>query len=136
MRKNQLLAFQAIKPTTNNMTGTATITSSVTDIRFLDDIGYQFNWTGGAVGAFQIQVSADYAQDINGNVTNTGNWTPLIFTYWNGTAFVTSNSIPTTQGSPYYVDLSLLSAPWIRCQYTNASSTGTLTATITAKEIG
>ncbi len=131
--KNQLLSFQSIAA--GAMTGTSTLTSAVTDIRFLDDVGYQFVWTGFPVGSFSIQVSADYLQDINGNVQNAGNWVSLIMTYWNGAAFITTSSIPTSVGSPIYIDLALLSAPWIRAQYTNTSGTGVLTATITAKEI-
>lgn len=117
------------------MTGTAAITSPVTNIAYLDDIGIQFNWTGSPVGGFQVQVSADYAQDNNGNVTNAGNWVPLTFTYFNGTSNVTATSIPTSVGSPIYIDLALLSAPWIRAVYTNVSGSGTLNAFITAKAI-
>jgi hypothetical protein len=132
-RKNTLLSYQTISA--GAMTGTSTLTSAVTNTQFLDNIGYQFVWSGSPAGTIALQVSADYAQDLNGNVTNTGNWAPLTFTYWNGSAFVTATSIPTSAGSPVYLDLALLSAPWIRAVYTNASGTGTLTATITAKEI-
>lgn len=132
-RKNTLLSYPII--TAGVMTGTTTLTSAVTNIQFIDDIGIQFTWTGSPTGTFSVQVSADYAQDFQGNVTNTGNWATMTFTYWNGSAFVTATSIPTSVGSPIYLDLALLSAPWIRATYTNASGTGTLTAVITAKEI-
>lgn len=114
----------------------ASITSAVTCVQWLDNIGYQFSWTGSPVGEFAIQVSADYAQDEFGNVTSTGNWVPLVFTYWDdaGQTFVTDLSIPTSVGSPIYFDLALLSAPWIRAVYTKSSGTGTLTGTITAKQ--
>lgn len=111
----------------------ASLTSAVTDIQFLDDIGIQFTWSGSPVGSFAIQVSADYSQDLNGNVQNAGHWVPLTFTYWNGVTFVTDTSVPTSVGSPIYVDLALLSAPYIRAVYTKASGTGSLTTTITAK---
>lgn len=113
----------------------ASITSSVTNIAYLDDIGVQFSWTGSPVGTFQIQVSADYQQDANGNVQNAGNWVPLILSYWNGTAFVTGSTIPATVGSPIYLDLSLLSAPWMRSVYTRSSGSGTLLATVVAKSV-
>jgi len=132
-RKNTLLSYPTISAGT--MTGTSVLTSTVTNIQYLDNVGVQFTWSGSPVGNFQIQVSADYAADINNNVTNAGNWAPLLFTYWNGTIFVTSYNIPTSLGSPIYMDLDLLSAPWIRVQYTNTSSTGTLTAVITAKAL-
>lgn len=111
----------------------ATITSQTSNIAYLDDVGVQFNFPGTATGTFQVQCSADYAQDASGNVTNPGNWAPLVFTYWNGTAFVTSTTIPTSVGSPIYLDLSLLSAPWIRSVYTKVSGTGTLAAYVVAK---
>jgi hypothetical protein len=134
-RKNQLLSYKTINSGT--MTGTSTLTSDVTDIRFLDDIGVQMIWTGSPVGNFQIQVSADYApgKEVGSGPANPGNWTPLTLTYWNGVAFVTSTSVPTTYGPPYYFDLVLLSAPWIRVVYTNTSGSGVLTATITGKAV-
>jgi hypothetical protein len=128
-RKNNLLKYQNI-PTTSM---TSIVTSAVTSVQFLDNIGLQFNFTGAPVGNFQAQVSADYAQDDYGNVTNPGNWTPIILTYWNGTMVVTGIQVPTTQGSPIYVDVNQTSAPYIRAQYIPTSGTGTLTGYLTAK---
>lgn len=131
--KQALKQFQTI--TNGSMTGTAVITSAVTAIQFLDDIGFQFNFSGAPTGTFQIQVSADYNQDPEGNVLNAGNWIPVTLTYWNGSAFVTGTTVPTSVGSPIFIDLGLLSAPFIRAQYTNASSTGTLNAFVCGKSI-
>jgi hypothetical protein len=117
------------------MTGTTTLTSKVTDIQYMDDIGYQFDWTGSPTGTFQVQISSTYAQDLNKNVTNAGTWIPLTITYWNGTSFINSTTVPASVGTPIYLDLAFLSAPWIRAVYTNASGTGTLTATITGKMV-
>lgn len=129
-RKSNLGSFQVI---TGGDMSTASLTSTVSSIEFLDDIGYQFNWTGSPVGNISIEVSADHKQDASGNVTVAGNWVPLTFSYWNGTSFTTATSIPTSVGSPVYIDLALLSAPWIRAKYTKTSGTGTLSAFITAK---
>ncbi len=131
-RKSNLESYKTI--TAGDMSGT--VTSLVTNIRFLDDIGYQFVWTGSPTGNIAIQVSADYDQDTSSppNVLKAGNWVPLTFTYWNGSAFVTATSIPTSVASPVYIDLALLSAPWIRAQYTG-TGVGSLTATITGKMI-
>lgn len=136
-RKNILLKYQTV---TDGDMSESSITSAVTNIQYLDDIGLQLNWTGSPTGTFAIQVSADYAQDgANSpgtpNVLNAGNWVPISFTYWNGSAFVTATSIPTSVGSPIYIDLALLSAPWIRIVYTRGSGSGTLDAFITAKEV-
>lgn len=136
-RKNTLRKFNTIAAGDMSQ---ATLTSAVTDIQFLDDVGVQFTWTGSPVGEFSVEVSADYEQD--GTVSppvikNAGNWAPLTFTYWDvgGSAFVTAQAIPTSVGSPIYLDMALLSSPWIRCKYTKVSGTGTLVATITAKEV-
>lgn len=127
--KKILAPYQVI--TNGNMTGN--LTGKVTNINNLDNVGVQLNWTGSPVGTFSVQVSADYAQDTQGNVTNAGNWISINITYWNGSTFTTTSTIPTSVGSPIYLDLDLLSAPWIRVIYTAGSSTGTLNAYVTAK---
>jgi len=124
-RKNTLLSYKTV--VAGDMSGN--ITSPVTNIQFLDNVGIQFNFSGSPVGYFQVQVSIDYAQDMLGNITNAGNWTPLFFTQ------LSSSNIPTSSGSPIYLDLSELSAPWIRSVYTATSGSGTLNSFITAKEI-
>ena len=116
-RKNQLNKFQTIN---NGDMSQSSITSSVTNIQYLDSIGIQLQWTGSPVGSLAIQLSADYAQDAQGNVTNSGNWT-------------TMQSISTTGGSPVYVDITETSSPFIRVVYTKTSGTGTLNGFITAK---
>lgn len=113
---------------------TGTLTSLVTNIQMLDDIGVQFNWTDSPSGAFQVQVSADYAQDAEGNVTNSGQWASVAFTYLLSGTVTTATTIPTSVGTPIYLDLTLLSAPWIRTVYTG-SGAGTLTAYVTAKMV-
>jgi hypothetical protein len=120
--RSQLLKFQTI--TNGVMTGTSTLTSTVTNIQFLDLIGLQMNFTGTPTGTFQVQVSADYVLDNNGNVINPGNWINLVLP-----------TAPVAAGAPgnIYIDIIDTSAPWIRLQYTNASGTGVLNAFITAK---
>lgn len=131
-RKNTLKSYPIINA--GNMTGD--LTSSVTSIQFLDNIGLQISWTSSPVGTFSAQVSADYSPGGANNTTaNSGHWTTLTLTYWDGAAQVTSTTIPTSVGSPIYLDLSLLSAPYIRLIYTAGSSSGTCTALITAKEV-
>lgn len=117
---------------------TASITSAVTSIQYMDDVGLQLNWSGAPVGTFQVQVSMDYSQDLSSpaNVTNAGNWVPLTLTYWDGAAFVTGVDIPTSVGSPIYIDLALLSAPWMRAVYTRVSGSGTLSGYVAAKQLG
>jgi hypothetical protein len=132
-RRNYLNTYPII--TSGSMTSTSTVTSKVSNIQYLDNIGIQFDWTGSPTGTFQVQISANYAQDTQGNVTNAGTWIPLTLTYWNGTANVTGTTVPTSVGSPVYLDLDFVSAPWIRAVYTNVSGSGTLTAVIVAKAV-
>lgn len=131
--KSSLVKFHNINA--QSMTGTSVITSAVTSIKDLDDVGIQLNWTSSPVGNFRVQVSIDHVEDDLRNVSVAGNWVPLLFSYWNGSAFVTSYDIPTSLGSSIFIDMALLSAPWMRVIYTNASSSGTLDGFITAKQL-
>ncbi len=105
-RKNFLAPFDIF--TADAMVGT--LTSPPTNIQHLDDIGIQLVWTGNGEGTFDIQVSATYEQDTNGNVTNPGTWTSLTL----------SPSI-TAAGTPdsAYIDITQHSAPWIRTVFTD-----------------
>lgn len=86
-----------------------TVTSSVTSIQFLDNIGIQLNATGDNIeGTAHVQVSADYNQDFMGNVTSAGNWVTMS----------TLDTTITAAGSSY-IDITQLSAPWIRLQFEN-----------------
>ena len=119
-RQNRLVKFQTL--TAGDMSQSS-LTSAVTNIQGLKLVGIQLDFTGSPVGTFAIQVSADYAQDTEGNVTNAGNWAPITF-----------NPTPTASaGSPIYLDIQNISAPWIRTVYTKVSGTGTLNVFITGK---
>lgn len=130
-RKTNIKQFHSISATSM----AATVTSPVTDIQFLDNIGIEFDFTGAPVGSFQVQVSASYSQDMNGNVQNVGSWSPVVVNYWDGTAMVTATAIPTSVGSPVYIDLNQLSSPFLRVVYTRVSGSGTLDCYLTAKMI-
>ena len=130
-RKNNLRQFKTIDA--GDMS--ANITSSITNIQFLDNIGIQLNFSGSPVGDFQIEVSADYAQDLNGAVSNPGNWTPVLLGYMLSGSYTMDDVIPSSVGSPVYIDLNQLSAPWIRIVYTATSGSGSLDAIITAKMV-
>lgn len=122
-RKNNLHKYQTV----TNGAMASNITSTVTSLAYLDNIGYQFNIIGTPTGSIAVQVSADYAQDEFGNVTNPGHWIALSINN------STSIAITTGSPSPIYLDLNQLSAPWIRSVYTATGGTGTLNAFITAK---
>ncbi len=84
--------------------------SIISNIQWLDNIGIQVNITGTPEGSFVPQISIDYARDLNGNVTDPGNWVDLA-----GAAISVSAGSPDT----LYFDLNQLSASWIRLAYTN-----------------
>jgi hypothetical protein len=120
-RKTSITRFQVI----SNGSAAGNLTSAITNIETLDNIGYQINITGSPSGTFYPQVSADYAQDNNGNVLNAGNWVSLTL----------SPSLTVASGSPnvLYADLNQLSAPWLRLVFVQTGGTGTVNAFITAK---
>lgn len=101
------------------------ITSPVSSIEFLDNIGVQLNYSGSPTGYFQVQVSIDYNQDLNGKVTNAGNWVAISFA-GQGT------NVPVILGSPIYLDVNQISAPWIRIFY-SGGGTGNLNAWVSGK---
>lgn len=103
----------------------ASITSSVTDIRYLDNVSIQCIFTGTPTGSFALEGSLDYYK-INGAVQNTGTWTPI-----------TLSSTPAASGSAgnILLDLNQLSFPYIRVVYTKLSGTGTLNVYISGKAV-
>lgn len=107
---------------------TASITSPVTAIQTIDNIGYQLNWTGTPTGTFNIQVSMDYepGKSPDDKPFNAGTWTTVTLTV----PVVASGSADNA-----YVDLDQLSAPYIRVVYTRTSGSGSLNAFVTGKAI-
>lgn len=122
-RKNALIKYQTI---TNGDMSQASITSTVTNLQFLDNVCVQLNFTGTPTGTFEVQVSLDHAQDQNGNVSVAGNWTALT---------LSPSPAATGSASTIFIDMNQLSAPWIRVVYTRTSGSGTLNAYIGAKMI-
>lgn len=121
-RKNILPKFKNI--TAGDMSGN--ITSVVTNIGYVDNVGCELSWTGTPTGTFSVEVSVSYEQDSQGNVINAGAWNAL-----------TLNPTPVASGSAgsFYISLNQLEAPWIRVRYTRTSGSGTLTGYIATKEI-
>lgn len=121
-RKNVLPKFKNI--TAGDMS--ANITSTVTNIGYVDNVGIELSWTGTPTGTFTVEVSVSYEQDSQGNVINAGSWNAL-----------TLNPTPTASGSAgsFYISLNQIEAPWIRVRYVRTSGTGVLTSFICTKEI-
>lgn len=124
MHKTNLLKFQNI--TAGSMGGS--LTSAVTSILNLDNIGLEFVWSAGStpVGTISVEISIDYAQDTQGNITNAGTWVAL--------ALSPTPSVSGNSGS-IYIDINQISAPWIRAKYTRTSGSGTLNSYICGKMV-
>ena len=112
-RKNVLKTYTVINA--QSMTGTTTITGTAVNVQFLDNIGIQLKWTGTPSGTFLIEGSND-------NTT----YRALDF----GSAIEATGS-----ASDHLISVNQFPFPWIRVKYTNSSSTGSLTATISGKEL-
>jgi len=120
-RKNTLRKFKIVSAASM----AADVTSSVTNIQFLDNIGIQVNVLSGTpTGTLQVQVSADHEQDTEGNVIVAGNWVDLV---------PAQQAITAGAPAQTYFDLNQLSAPWIRLKYNHTSGSGSMDAFITAK---
>jgi hypothetical protein len=106
----------------------SSLTSSITSIQGVDNVVYQFIFTGTPTGVFTIEVSTDYAPGVgpNSEPANPGHWVTLPVT----PALVASG----TDGS-VFVDLNQMGSPYIRAVYTRTSGTGVLNIIITAKAI-
>lgn len=130
-RINALKTFQII---TAGDASQATVTSAVTNILYMNTVAVQMNITGAPVGAFAIQVSCDYSQDAEGNVTNAGNWVTVV-TQSNPLFWINGNNQTLAITGPTNIVVTLLSmpTPWMRVVYTKTSGTGAINAFITAK---
>lgn len=103
----------------------ADITGPATNIQWLDNIAIQLNFTGTPTGDFKIQGSSDH-QEVNGVVTNEGNWVDI-----------TLSPSPAAAGAAnqILINMNLLSFPFIRIFYDRTSGTGSLDAWISGKAI-
>ena len=90
------------------------ITSASTNILHTDRVGYQLVWTGTPEGTFSVEVSND-------EVT----WAELTLSASINGGGAADNA---------FIDIET-AAKYVRCKWTNSSSTGTLQAHITAKSI-
>lgn len=115
-----------LKPTlvVTNGNMASSITSTVTILNQISMISYDIKWTGAPTGAFSVEVSNTYEENVDGSVRSAGNWTPLVLT-----------SPVNAVGSPDngFIDVVLTAGYSIRLVYTATSGTGTLNAKIAGK---
>lgn len=121
-RKSNLVIYQ----TAASVSMSANITSSVTNINYLDNVGIQLVFTGTPVGNFNAQVSVDYSERPDHSVINPGNWTDITFS---------SQPAAAAASNVIFLDMNQLSAPWIRYTYTFSSGSGILSSFIVCKMV-
>lgn len=124
--KTILKSYNVVPPVAGNMA--TTLTSAPTNVQMIDDAGYSLAWTGTPVGVFNIQCSADYnpGTPFTDYSANPGTWTTITLT-----TPITASGVPDNG----YVDLTLISAPWIRVQFVPSSGTGSLSVWVTGKSV-
>lgn len=135
--KNVVPVFQVFSSSLGNqtMSGTNTITSSVTNVVHKDNLCYELVWSGTPNGTFSVQGSVDYnpglPQSEPDGAQSNGTWTSL-------PVLDTSGNPPVASGSAGQIlcDLNQLPYPFIRIQYTNSSGSGTLSGWVSGKAIG
>lgn len=111
-RKNTLLPIPIV--TNGDMSGN--ITSSSTNIQFLDFWSFEIIVAGTPTGVFDIQISHDNS-----------NWVSIPL----------STAPVSTAGSPSPIiieNTQVVPAPYIRLVYTSTSGTGTLNVSLTARQ--
>lgn len=102
------------------------VTSSVTEILFLDNVSIQINLLSGSpTGSFDVQVSNDFSRNPDGSVRNTGTWNSLPLTI----------SLAISAGSPstLFADITETAASAVRLVYTRTSGTGSFNAILAGK---
>lgn len=96
---------------------TASTTSNVTEVQYMDNIGIVINWTGTSpVGAVTIQVSNDQLT-----------WDDLDF---GNTIDVSGNT------GTHIIEITQLPFSYLRAKYTKSSGVGTLYSSLTSKQVG
>tara|TARA_R110000868_G_scaffold386841_1_gene655266 strand:- start:757 stop:1146 length:390 start_codon:yes stop_codon:yes gene_type:complete len=112
---------------------TDTVTSSVTDLTLVSQLGYQLSVSegGDAAGTASIQISADYDK-----VLGTGTWTalPTDFQYYN-TVALTAGAFTGVDGYSAVMTANSLPFKAARISYTNTSGDGYLSAVVNCKDV-
>lgn len=100
------------------MTGTATIVSQPVNIKNLDNIGINIDWSGPSNGTISIECSV---------TGEPGSYKALTFS--------PPLAQPSGVSGGYLVSVNQAPFEWLRISYTNSSGVGALFADITAKDL-
>lgn len=110
-----------------SFSGTQSVTSSASNIKYKDSISYQVNFTTGLNGTVFINGSLDYNPGLpqSGGAFNAGNWTTI-----------TSQTVGSGTLNPILFNLNQLAMPWTQVQFTNTTASGTISCYFGAKSLG
>ena len=115
------------------ISSTNTVTSNVTDLTLVSQLGYQLSVLadGSAAGTATIQISADYDK-----VLGTGTWTalPTDYQYYN-TVALTAGAFTGVDGYSAIMTANSLPFKAARISYTNTSGDGYLSAVVNTKDV-
>lgn len=102
------------------------LTSDSVEVKLQDNIGVQLHWTGSPTGAFGVQISMDHKKDTEGNVVVPGHWISLP---------LTPPIIAAGAPDDAYIDLTQMSAVYIRVTYAATGGVGSLNGFVNAKGV-
>lgn len=112
-------------PVITNGSMATNITSVVTIISNISMMSYSYSWSGTTpVGTIIVEVSDDYAQNVDGSVKTAGTWNTLPLSVTPTVSGNTGNGL---------IDIDQLGAYAIRTRYVATSGTGTLNAIFKGK---
>ena len=118
-----MLPFQVFSSIT--MSGTTQVISSVSTIKYVDNVSIGLQWLGTPQGTFDVQGSVDYNEGTpqSGGGADSGTWTTF-----------TTTTVGSGTNHLLY-DLNQLSFPFIRTVYTNSTASGVLNGHIAGKSV-
>ena len=126
--KEVVQVFQTIS--SQSISGSAVVVSSVSAIGYMDNVGLQYMWTGSPVGTFNVQGSLDYRsgrpQSQGGGSPQPGTWNTITLTA----------IVDTSSGSSALINIQGAAWPYIRTLYAQSSGSGVLSAYVYAKSTG
>jgi len=112
-------------PVITNGDMSATLHSLVTIIQKLSMVSYAVSWSGSSpAGEVSVEVSNDYALNVDGQVKNAGTWTALPLS---ATTAVSGNS------GAGFIDIDAQAGYALRLSYAPSSGTGSLQAIVNGK---
>lgn len=118
MKKTPLLAFKFW----DALSSAVDRTSQAVDVRYQDNITFQFSLTGTPTGTIFIQGSDDYFADSQGVVVNAGNW-------------VNITSAVIAGADEVFFDGNQLGSLYVRAFFDSTGGAGAITGTVAGKQV-